>query len=531
MNKLLGCATEGLTKSYADRMWQENPKISPNTWRIMQGLTVSKIGFGSYRTNGNAENKAALKKALLNGVNIIDTAVNYMDGESEKFIGETLTELHNKKFIKREEIVLITKGGYLQGADLLKAEDNNIEEIVKVNEHLWHSIHPTNLERQLNQSLERLNVETIDCYLLHNPEYFIGHAIVKTGGTLTPEIENLYYSRIENAFVFLEKMVQEGKISFYGISSNTFGVDKEQGDHTNLAKVFEVAQSAAQKAWGRKKRPAFRAVEMPLNILELGSLKNVNTSAKVIDGEEYVSTLELASRMNLSVIANRPLNAFPLSGGIYRLSDSYNREESDVNEFKSTFKQLKETEEVLNKVLNGWPSVDDQSLFSFTAHGEDLLEQITNSVQLDHMDMVFLTPHLAMMQHVLYEISLERPELKESLDMISENFMGQGQSLLKALRKDIRKKDFENIKPLELELRDRVPETWKDAPMQQLALNTVTSIPGVTTVLCGLRRESYIDDALQTFEKGDFVDPARVVGAQDFLEGEEFSQGQIEDIA
>ena len=528
MSKLLGQATESSTKNYADKIWQNNPKISPNTWRIMEGLTVSKIGFGSYRTNGNEENKAALKKALLNGVNLIDTSINYMDSESEKFIGETLTDLCEKNFINREEVVIITKGGYLQSEHLLEAEESGIEEIVKVNDQLWHSIHPTNLEKQLNQSLDNLNLETIDGYLIHNPEYFIGHALAQTGGERTEELEKLYYGRIEKAFEFLEQMVQEGKIAFYGVSSNTFGVERQQGDHTNLARVFEAAQNAAQKAWGRKKRPMFRMIELPINIMELGALKNVNTTAHIVDGTEEVSTLELASRMNLAVLANRPLNAFPMSGGIFRLSDSYNREESDLPELDLIFDEIKATETALNKVLNGWPSVDEQSMFSFTAHGEDLLEQVTNSVQLDHMDMVFLTPHIAMMQHVLFEISAERPELKEPLDMISENFAKQAGQLLKALRKDMRQKDAENIQPLELEVRDRVAEEWKDAPLQQLAMNAIASIPGVTTVLCGLRRESYVDDAIQTFEKGDFIDPARVIGAQDFLETEEFEFGEME---
>lgn len=528
MTALQGRASEQATKDYADRIWQKNPKVSPNSWRVLEGLTVGKVGFGSYRTNGNEESKAALKKALLNGVNLIDTSINYMDGESEKFIGETLNELCSKSFLSREEVVLVTKGGYLQNNHLLEAEAEGIEEIVKVNDQLWHSIHPTNLEKQLNQSLENLGVETIDAYLLHNPEYFIGHAIAQTGGERTKELENLYYSRIEKAFEFLEKMVIEGKIAFYGISSNTFGVDKEQGDHTDLARVFEAAQKAAQTAHGRKKRTMFRIIEMPVNVLELGALKNINTTAKTFEGEEKVTTLELASRMNLSVLANRPLNAFPISGGIYRLSDSYNTEEKTLRSMQDIFDDLKNTETALNKVLGGWPSVNEQSMFSFTAHGEDLLEQVTNSVQLDHMDMVFLTPHIAMMNHVLTELTQERPELKDSISMIAQSFTSQSQELLKALRKDIRKKDAENVKPLELEMRDRVPENWKDAPLQQLAINAIASIPGVTCVLCGLRRESYVDDATATYMKGDFTDPARVVGAQDFLEPEEMIIGEME---
>lgn len=518
MLKISGQATEEATKNYADRMWQENPKISPNTWRLFEGLTVSKIGFGAYRTIGNEGQKSALKKALLNGINIIDTSSNYMDGDSERFIGEVLTELHSKKFIDREEVVIVTKGGYLQGANLLEAENYKIEEIVKINEQLWHSIHPTNLELQLAKSLDNLNVDAIDCYLLHNPEYFIGHAISQTEGVRTQELKNLYYSRIEKAFVFLEEKVKEGIIGCYGISSNTFGVEKEQGDHTDLALVFKAAGNAATKAWGRKKRPAFRCVELPFNLFELGPLKTANTTAQIIDGEEEVSTLELASRMNLSVLANRPLNAFPFSGGIYRLSSGYCSDENEVPTFEKALEDIKKTEDVLNKLLNGWPSIDEQPIFSFTAHSEDLLEQVGNSIQLDHMSTMFFTPHIAMMNHVIDEIIQEQADIAESLQLVKENFTLQASVLLESLRKEMRGKDAENTKILDLELRDRVSENWQDAPLQQIAINSIASVPGVTSVLCGMRREAYVTDVLTIFEKGDFVDPAQVIGICEELE-------------
>ncbi|MFT7145020.1 MAG: aryl-alcohol dehydrogenase-like predicted oxidoreductase, partial [bacterium] len=356
------------------------------------------------------------------------------------------------------------------------------------------------------------------CYLLHNPEYFIGHAISKTEGVRTDELKDLYYSRIEAAFEFLEEKVKEGVIACYGISSNTFGVEAEQGDHTDLALVFKAASNAAAKAWGRKKRSAFRCIEMPFNLFELGPLKTANTTAQVIDGTEKVSTLELASRMNLSVLANRPLNAFPYGGGIYRLSSGYSADENETPTFEQALQDITKTEDVLNKLLNGWPSIDEQPIFSFTAHSEDLLEQVTNSVQLDHMSTMFFDPHIAMMNHVIDEIMQDQPDIAESLSLVKENFTLQANVLLAALRKGMREKDAENLKILDIELRDRVPEAWIDAPLQQIAINAIASVPGVTSVLCGMRREAYVNDALTLFEKGDFVDPAKVIGACEELE-------------
>ena len=54
--------------------------------------------------------------------------------------------------------------------------------------------------------LERLNVECIDVYLLHNPEYFLEGAI-KNYDVL--EARRQYYRRIEAAFQFLEKEVEK----------------------------------------------------------------------------------------------------------------------------------------------------------------------------------------------------------------------------------------------------------------------------------------------------------------------------------
>ena len=39
-------------------------------------------------------------------------------------------------------------------------------------EGCWHCLHPEFLQDQLTRSLDRLQLETLDVCLLHNPEYF-----------------------------------------------------------------------------------------------------------------------------------------------------------------------------------------------------------------------------------------------------------------------------------------------------------------------------------------------------------------------
>ena len=54
---------------------------------------------------------------------------------------------------------------------------SELSELVRHSQGLWHSMHPDFLRDQLTDSLERLQLETMDVYLLHNPEYYIEWAI------------------------------------------------------------------------------------------------------------------------------------------------------------------------------------------------------------------------------------------------------------------------------------------------------------------------------------------------------------------
>ena len=170
------------------------------------------VGFGGYRISSkSAAHKAALLKAINAGVQLIDTSSNYTDGESEELIGSVLCEAN-------ENPLIISKVGYVQGKNLavlteLNEQGKAIDDLVIIDENLKHSIHPEFIEDQIKRSLERLQLKTLDIYLLHNPEYYL-----QTAGSSKQE----YYRRIKKAFQKMEELVERGLIKYYGISSNTF---------------------------------------------------------------------------------------------------------------------------------------------------------------------------------------------------------------------------------------------------------------------------------------------------------------------
>ena len=79
-------------------------------------LLVSPICFGSLRlTPENEKYKDSLRTALDSGVNFIDSSGSYGDGASELLIGDVL---HEKMFhgeLVRENVVISTKIGSIQG--------------------------------------------------------------------------------------------------------------------------------------------------------------------------------------------------------------------------------------------------------------------------------------------------------------------------------------------------------------------------------------------------------------------------------
>ena len=284
-------------------------------------LSVSQAGFGCYRVNAGLQAHAeALQAALAKGINLIDTSTNYADGGSERLVGQVLNAMIGAGALTREQVVVVSKLGYLQGSNLALSREKSaaghpFEDLVPYGEELAHCIHPGFIAEQLTGSLERLGLDTLDVYLLHNPEYYLGWAL-KTQIPLD-QARREYYNRIRLAFEHLEKEVALGRIRAYGISSNTFPAPPDDPEFTSLEQVWDIAV-------GLSAGHHFGMVQMPLNILERGAVLEKNQS----DGR---SVLAFAREKGLGVLINRPLNAF--SGNrLVRLADLRLRDRQPYDE-------------------------------------------------------------------------------------------------------------------------------------------------------------------------------------------------------
>jgi aryl-alcohol dehydrogenase-like predicted oxidoreductase len=149
-------------------------------------LRLTSIGFGAWAIGGgnweyawgpqdDSESIAAIHRALDLGVNWIDTAAVYGLGHSEEIVGRALKATSHKPLV-------FTK------CSMRWRDDRSI----------WRSLTAKSLTEEVDASLRRLGVDTIDLYQIHWPN---------------PETE------IEEGWEMLARFREQGKLRWIGVSN------------------------------------------------------------------------------------------------------------------------------------------------------------------------------------------------------------------------------------------------------------------------------------------------------------------------
>ena len=176
------------------------------------GIQVSAMGLGclaiggpmAYLGNqihfeiGDDESIRAIHRALGLGINFFDTAANYGAGHSERILEQAIAG-------RRDKVVVATKFGYLVNEETQSityyGDDPNSDDVASY------------IRQDCEASLRRLSTDYIDLYLFHVNGYSPTKAV---------QVRDM-----------LEELVSEGKIRFYGWSTdNTEGARVfAQGEH------------------------------------------------------------------------------------------------------------------------------------------------------------------------------------------------------------------------------------------------------------------------------------------------------------
>lgn len=243
---------------------------------------LSKIAIGTFKgepgeTVSN-EYKHAIKKSIANGINVIDTAINYRYTDSEIAVGEVIRELVDSKTIERDDVFIATKGGFMGNRYHwpLHSEDEIKNK---------HSIRPGYIKHCLNTSYKNLKLKTIDLYFLHNPEIALNYLD-----------QEEFYSLLLQNFVMLEDEVRQGRIRGYGLATwPGLRLDPENKNYIDLNKVLEIAKIAANY-----KQHNFVGVELPINVLMNEGLVYPNQ----IHNGKLVPVVEFAENNGLKIFTS-----------------------------------------------------------------------------------------------------------------------------------------------------------------------------------------------------------------------------------
>ncbi|WP_372679927.1 hypothetical protein, partial [Desulfosarcina sp.] len=310
--------------------------------------------------------------------------------------------------------------------------------------------------------------------------------------------EKEYYRRIEQAFRFLEGAVQQGRIRFYGISSNTFPASTDDPEFTLLQRVWEIAQSI-----GREHH--FRVIQLPFNLFEPGAAVQKNQA-------DQKTVLDLAREIRLGVLVNRPLNAFT-DKRMVRLASVEVRSRMDYAEIIQSIKDLAQSETRLwRRILPDMETVPgglrvrikQQGCFADTLKHHwrtfgsyERWREAKDGIFLPRIQgvMDFLTPHADNHPDLAAWIPSHEKILDRAFRAVASVYADQAVALEKKI----------------LDMIGRADPAWAHpGTLSQKAIRAIASTAGVSTVLVGMRKESYVSDVLaelhRSIDKADRTD-------------------------
>jgi aryl-alcohol dehydrogenase-like predicted oxidoreductase len=229
------------------RFAQRFPTADRTHFRHARGLTISSIGIGTYRgsmsPSFDRRARAAIISAVANGCNLIDTARNYRGGRSEIVVGNAIGALSAAGIAGRDELVVCSKAGYVhkQDARVRRFSASSVDRNV---------LNPAFLSEEIALSLDHTGLDTIDIYLLHNPELHL------------PKLGNRkFYRTLTSCFETLERHVDDKRVGTYGLACWS-AFERNAPTLIDISKVMRAARFAAGN-----KRDNFGAIETPLNWL------------------------------------------------------------------------------------------------------------------------------------------------------------------------------------------------------------------------------------------------------------------------
>lgn len=269
-------------------------------------LQLSSIGLGTFPgapvDEVDAQYAEIVSEALTHGINVIDTGAHYRYGRSAAAVGEGVRRAMAAG-VQREQMFLVSKGGFLSFRDgrpddlqtwfqteVVAKGLGRVEDLTQA-----HCISPEYIAFQLELSRQLMGVETLDAFLIDQPEVHI------------PAIGKDQLNRkLEKVFMVLEQAVKDKKLRYYGISTfNGFRAETDDPVFQSITSMQGHAEKAAQAIWqDPQAKHQFKVVQMPFNqVMQEGFTRFSQTTGQGNIG----STIQAAHQLGVYLMASHTL--------------------------------------------------------------------------------------------------------------------------------------------------------------------------------------------------------------------------------
>lgn len=147
--------------------------------KLNNKIKISKFGIGTYKNYGEKLDFQSSEKILLKlfekGINLVDSSINYQNGNVEKIIGKIIRKhnLRNKLFITSKVFFSIKK-------------------------NIKNGLNKKNIDFSINNILKNYKTDFIDCILCHRYD---------------PEVDT------DKLIELFESKIKKGKINYWGITN------------------------------------------------------------------------------------------------------------------------------------------------------------------------------------------------------------------------------------------------------------------------------------------------------------------------
>ena len=310
-------ATREGTWRYRDRF---GDRYGRTYFRRFGPGVVSSIGLGTYLGGPtdavDDDYREAVEVGLESGINVVDTAVNYRCGRSERVVGDALRAAD----VDRDEVVVATKGGFVPFDGERPADPGQYvrEQFLEPGlvdrddlAHGSHAITPDFLDAMVDRSLNRLRLDKIDCYYVHNPET-----------QLSVRSREAVYDTLEDAFELLERRRLGGDVGRYGVATwDAFRVPADDDAALSLPEILSRAEAAAETVGADDH--GLEAIQLPFNVTMADAFTRATQPEPTADADsatgsaaERRSVLEVAHDEGLSVFTSASIGQGELAAGL-----------------------------------------------------------------------------------------------------------------------------------------------------------------------------------------------------------------------